>query len=142
MSDYEDILNLPHHVSDRRPRMSMEDRAAQFSPFAALTGYGEAVRETARLTEERPEPDEEALAILDGKFRLLMRHLGEPVPVRVEQFVPDGQKDGGACVTVRGTVRKVSLSARELVLEDGRQIPLGDILDLDSPLFDREEPEE
>lgn len=139
MSGYEDILHLPHHVSERRARMSMEERAAQFSPFAALTGYGEAVQETARQTQARPEPDEEALAILDGKLRWLMGHLEEPVPVRVEQFVPDEKKSGGACVTVRGKAWRVALNTRELVLEDGRRIPLDDILDLDSPLFDRED---
>ena len=87
--DYNDIIYLPHHVSPTRPQMSMRDRAAQFSPFAALTGYDAAIRETARLTQEKVELDEQELAVLDRKFQLLLEQLGRCPQVTITWFVPD-----------------------------------------------------
>ena len=132
---YDDIIHLPHHVSSRRPQMPMSDRAAQFSPFAALTGYDDAIRETGRLTEQKILLDEEALARLDEKFRLLQDHLKEYPEIRVTYFKPDERKDGGAYLTVSGAIRKLRNFEREILLYDGTRIPMDDILEMESLLF-------
>ena len=96
---YNDIIDLPHHISTTRPRMSMLDRAAQFSPFAALTGYDAAIKETGRLTGQRIELTEECRAVLDRKQQVLLENLAEHPEVSVTYFVPDERKSGGAYVT-------------------------------------------
>ena len=96
---YEDIINLPHHVSATRPQMSMLDRAAQFSPFAALTGYDAAIKETGRLTDEKIEMDEEALNILNMKFQILVDSLDDEPEVTFTYFKPDERKAGGAYIS-------------------------------------------
>ena len=103
---YDKIINLPHHVSSTRPHMSMIDRAAQFSPFAALTGYDAAVRETARLTEQKIELDEYEKAALDQRILLLQEHLKELPEVTITHFVPDERKDGGKYVSITEAVKK------------------------------------
>lgn len=135
--EYVDIIDLPHHVSATRPQMSMIDRAAQFSPFAALTGYDAAIKETGRLTDERIELSEESRAALDRKQQLLLDNLPDRPVVSVTYFVPDERKSGGAYVTVTGIVKKVDDYQRLLLLTDGTKIPLDDILDLESELFHR-----
>lgn len=132
---YDDIINLPHYVSPTRPRMSMIDRAAQFSPFAALTGYDAAIRETGRLTDQRIELSEDSRAALDRKQQLLVECLADHPEVSVTYFIPDERKSGGAYVTVTGIVKKVDDYQRLLLLTDGTKIPLDDILDLESELF-------
>ncbi len=132
---YDDIINLPHYVSPTRPRMSMIDRAAQFSPFAALTGYDAAIRETGRLTDQRIELSEDSRAALDRKQQLLVECLADHPEVSVIYFIPDERKSGGAYVTVTGIVKKVDDYQRLLLLTDGTKIPLDDILDLESELF-------
>ena len=130
---YDDIIHLPHHVSETHPRMSLYDRAAQFSPFAALTGHGEAIRETARRTQSRVDLSEDSRRVLDGKLGLLMEWLGkELLPVvRITYFRPDEKKMGGEYVTVEGTVRKVREYEKRIVLEDGREIPMEEIIEID-----------
>ena len=135
MGKYDDIINLPHHTSPKRPRMSMIDRAAQFSPFAALTGYDAAVKETARLTDRRIELTEDSRAALDRKQQLLVDNLAEHPEVSVTYFVPDERKAGGAYITNTGSVKKVDDYLRLLILTDGTKIPLDDILDMESELF-------
>lgn len=132
---YDDIIDLPHYVSSIRPRMSMIDRAAQFSPFSALTGYDAAIMETGRLTDKRIELTEEFRAVLDRKQQVLMDDLSDHPEVSVTYFVPDERKSGGAYVTVTGIVKKVDDYQRLLLLTDGTKIPLDDILDLESELF-------
>ena len=134
-TEYDDIIHLPHHVSSKRPQMPMSDRAAQFSPFAALTGYDDAIQETGRLTEQKIELDEEALQELNEKFNILQEHLHEQPEVRFIYFKPDAQKDGGAYLTVTGVVRKIKLYEREILLQDGTIIPVDDILKMESPIF-------
>lgn len=134
-SPYEDIINLPHHVSPTRPRMSMADRAAQFSPFAALSGYGDAVRETARLTGQRIELDESAKAALDEKLRLLAEVIKDRPEAAITYFLPDRKKAGGEYVTATGQVKKVDAVAQELVMANGRIIPIADIIEVESRLF-------
>lgn len=132
---YDDIINLPHHVSPTRPRMSMIDRAAQFSPFAALTGYDAAIKETGRLTDERIELSEESRAVLDRKQQLLLDNLADHPEVSVTYFVPDERKSGGAYVTATGQVKKVDEFERLLILTDGTKIPLDEIQDLTGEIF-------
>lgn len=133
--EYEDIIHLPHHVSSKRPQMSMLDRAAQFSPFAALTGYDDAIQETGRLTEQKIELDEETLEKLDERFQILQEHLSEQPEVRFTYFKPDERKEGGAYLTVSGVVRKIKLYEREILLQDGTIIPMDDILKMESSIF-------
>lgn len=132
---YDDILNLPHHVSATRPRMSMMDRAAQFSPFAALTGYDAAIQETGRLTDRRIELSEDSRAALDRKQQLLLDRIADHPQVSVTYFVPDERKSGGSYVTATGSVKKVDPHRRIMEMEDGDEIPLDDILDMESSLF-------
>ena len=103
---YDDIIDLPHHVSATRTRMSMIERAAQFSPFAALTGYDAAIKETWRLTDQRIELSEECRAALDRKQMLLLDHIGDRPEISITYFVPDERKNGGTYVTVTGKVKK------------------------------------
>lgn len=132
---YADILYLPHHVSKTRPQMPMSDRAAQFSPFAALTGYDDAIQETGRLTEQKIELDDEALQELNERFNILQEHLCEQPEVRFTYFKLDARKDGGAYLTVSGVVRKIKLYEREILLHDGTIIPVDDILKMESSIF-------
>lgn len=133
--NYDDLLNLPHPTSKKHPRMSRLDRAAQFSPFAALTGYDDAVKETARLTDRRVELSEDELAALDERLRLMLTWEGDPPLVSVTWFQPDRRKEGGAYVTTQGRIRKMDALKRVLVMEDGRKIPVDDIVELDSEIF-------
>ena len=132
---YDDIIDLPHHISATRPRMAMIDRAAQFSPFAALTGYDAAIKETGRLTDERIELSEESRAALDRKQQFLMEHISDHPEISVTYFVHDERKSGGAYVTVTGQVKRVDEYERQLILVDGTRIPLDEILELESALF-------
>ena len=128
---YDDILDMPHHVSTRHPQMSMHDRAGQFSPFAALDGHGDILRETARLTEERLELDEDARTLLDRRLRDLSSRLAEHPAVTVEYFVPDARKAGGAYVRTMGRLKRISTATGTLDLEDGTRIALRDIIALE-----------
>lgn len=128
---YDDMINLAHHVSKTHPHMPVRDRAAQFAPFAALSGHHEAVRETARLTEERIELDENCKAILDGKLQNIYEHLDTEPALSVTYFVPDPKKSGGAYVTVSGCVKKIREYERTLILTDGTEIPIDAIIDID-----------
>lgn len=133
--EYTDIFLLPHHVSKTRPKMSMEDRAAQFSPFAALTGYDDAVQEKARLTDERIELDEDTKAFLDRKQAFLLEVIDEQPDISVTYFVPDQKKSGGAYVTVTGKLKRFDEYERQLIFTDGRKIPVDEIANIDSEVF-------
>lgn len=132
---YDDMLHMPHHVSPTRPRMSMIDRAAQFSPFAALTGYEDAVRETARLTDHRIELDEAEKSILDEKLRLLAEQLPSQPEVSITYFQPDTRKAGSAYPTVTGTIKKIDEYKRILLMIEGTKVPIDDILKIESKAF-------
>lgn len=128
---YDDIIDLPHHVSRKHPRMPLLDRAAQFAPFAALTGHEAAIKETARLTEEEIELDENSKELLDLRLQQLQVHLSEHPEVTVTYFCPDEKKAGGVYETVTGVVKKVDAYAGELVFVDGRRIGLGTVIELE-----------
>ena len=124
---YDDIIHLPHHVSRNHPQMPMLDRAAQFAPFAALTGYEAAVGETARLTAERRELDAQEAEELNRRLAALIANLPDRPEATIEYFVPDDRKSGGAYVTVTGRVRHISVPEKTLVMEDGTVIGFEDI---------------
>ncbi len=121
---YKEIINLPHHVSEKRPHMSMIDRAAQFSPFAALTGHDAALDETARLTDTFIELDEDEKQIIDAKIRMLIDNIEEKTEITVTWFRPDEKKDGGAYVSVTGYLKKADIPKREIIMSDGTVIPM------------------
>lgn len=127
MSEYDDIIDLPRPKSKHEP-MPMSDRAAQFSPFAALTGYGDAIDETARLTDRRIELSEEERAELDYKQQYLAT-LDSPT-VTVTYFVPDSRKSGGAYVTHTGTLKRVDEVESMVVFKDGLRVPLDEVMDI------------
>lgn len=124
---YDDIINLPHHVSMKRPQMSMFERAAQFSPFAALTGYEDAVDETARLTDRKIELSEDRITAISQA----LAGLKTDDKVNVVYFMKDARKDGGAYLTAAGTVRKVDAYAGILLLADGTAIPFENIYSIE-----------
>ena len=128
MTPCDDIIRLPHHVSQNHPQMPLRDRAAQFAPFAALTGYEAAVGETARQTTERRELDAQEVAGLNRRLTDLAARLKDRPKVTIEYFVPDERKAGGAYVSVTGAVRNISISERLLVMENGTAIPMDDIV--------------
>ena len=127
---YDDIMDLPHHQSKTRPRMSLLNRAAQFSPFAALTGYGETVKEAARLTTPEIELSEDRRAELDRKLEILKSSLPSCPEVTLVFFVGDAKKEGGEYQTVRGRIKKIDPCGRVIVLADQRRIPVDHILDI------------
>ena len=132
---YDKIMGLPHHVSKTRPQMPMSDRAAQFAPFAALTGYDAAIKETGRLTDERIELDVEALSALDMKYQILMEALDEAPEVTITYFQPDERKAGGKYVSAVGAVKKIDDFERRITMRDGTRIPTDDVLSIDGELF-------
>jgi hypothetical protein len=132
---YEDIINLPHHVSSRHLHMPLQNRAAQFSPFAALSGYAAVIRETQRQTQDRIELNEDVREELDQKLQMLQAYSGTEVEVEVTYFVPDSKKAGGSYETCSGKVRKIDWQGRRLWMEDGSVIPVEQICALESPLF-------
>lgn len=131
MSDYDDIINLPHHQSKTHPNMSLHDRAAQFAPFAALTGYDDAVKEARRLTDSKPELDENQLAELDMKLTELTERIAECPKVSVTYFEPDDKKEGGAYVTYAGKLIKIVYYKRQLIFEDGKYLDINNIIGID-----------
>lgn len=115
--NYDDIIDLPHHVSDRHPHMPVSDRAAQFAPFAALTGYSDVIKETARLTEARPELSEDEKAEMDQTLRTVLNTQRENAQIVVTYFVPDAKKSGGAYRRAAGKIRRVDETEDILILE-------------------------
>ncbi|HCB93425.1 MAG TPA: hypothetical protein DEP57_06415 [Selenomonas sp.] len=124
---YADIIDLPHHVSKQHPQMPMEKRAAQFSPFAAVSGHDEAIHETSRFTEEQLELSDDEIAIIDRNLQWLREYIKEQPEVTVTYFQPDEKKNGGAYVTVTGSAKNVE---KVLILQDGTSIPITNIIDI------------
>lgn len=128
---YADIMHMPHHVSTSREQVSMEERAAQFSPFAALTGHEAVIRETARLTDARIELSEDELSDLNRKYQILAEHLASMPEIRITFFRPDHRKAGGSYVTISGIVKKTDPLFRKIHLVDGTVIAMDDVLAFD-----------
>ncbi|MBQ3156867.1 MAG: hypothetical protein IJB81_08090 [Clostridia bacterium] len=131
--NYEDIIGLSHHVSPRRPQMSNSGRAAQFAPFAALSGFEESIDETARLTDRCTEPDEEALALLNERMLRLTEAVRDRPEITLLCFEPDEKKPGGAYHSITGRVRRIDEVQRRLILADGTEIPFERIHSIESP---------
>ena len=133
---YQDMLELPHHVSQRHPPMSLRDRAAQFAPFSALTGYEALLKEVARTVEPRRELAEASQELLNAQLQLLMGHLAERPIVQIEHFLPDARKNGGTYRHTTGRLVQVLPDEGQLVLSDGNTIALADIAALKSDVLD------
>lgn len=130
-TNYNDIINLPHPVSNKHPQMSLHDRAAQFSPFAALTGYEEVIKEAGRITERKIEPNEEEIRVLNDFLRYLRENEKKEPLVQVTYFVPDEKKDGGSYITRIGQVRRVDVVNGILVFVNGEEIAIPNIVKLE-----------
>ncbi len=128
---YDDIIHLPHPTSEIHPRMSLYDRAAQFSPFAALTGYEDAIEETARQTERKIRLDEDEKAMLDQALLTIEKTKTEDSEVSITYFIPDEKKRGGRYETVTGQVKKIDRQQRVLVMVDGTKIPVDDVVSIE-----------
>lgn len=127
MGKYDGIISMEHFKSDRHPAMPQSSRAAQFSPFAALTGYDEEIAEAGRLTEERPQLDEDMKNILDSRLASALR---QQLEISVTYFIPDAVKDGGSFRTVEARAMRLAGQASVLVMDDGERIPIKDITDI------------
>ena len=132
---YEDIVNLPPHISKKHPQPTMMDRAARFAPFAAITGYEEMVLEEARITEERIDLDEGTLSILNEKLNMIQEFIDEEPEIKITYFEPDKKKSGGAYVSVTGIVKRIDEYEYLVVMTDGKKIRIEDIYSLESDLF-------
>ena len=132
---YDDIINLPHHISKKHPQMSLYARSAQFAPFAALTGYEEAVKETARETNERIDIEDELKSILDGKLQIILEQIKNHPEISITYFIADSKKNGVEYVTVTGLVKKVDLYNQYIYLIDYTEIPINEIIDISGDIF-------
>ena len=132
---YEDIVDLPHHISKKHPQPTMADRAARFAPFAAITGYEEMVLEEARVTDERIEMDESSKAALNEKLNMILEFVDEQPEVSITYFEPDIRKAGGAYITVIGTVKRIDEYEHLVIMTDGKKINIDEIYNLQSELF-------
>ncbi|HKM03582.1 MAG TPA: hypothetical protein VJZ04_03125 [Lachnospiraceae bacterium] len=127
---YDDIIDLPHPISYTHVQMSIHDRAAQFSPFAALTGFNGAIKETARLTDQKIELDETEKTILDEKLGMIREQLSKPLDVEFTFFQQDERKEGGTYLSIVGRVKRMDAYIRAVIMEDGTRIPIEDIVDI------------
>lgn len=135
MGAYDSIINLPHHVSTTRPKMSLLDRAAQFAPFSALNGYDDAVKETARLTDGEAVLDDGQIAWLNERLMILSENTPTDTDVEITYFIPDEKKDGGKYLTVAGNVKKILEFEGLVIMKSGEKIPVGRITSIEGEFF-------
>ena len=135
MGEYDDLIYLPHPVSRKHPPMSAMDRAAQFSPFSALTGYEAVLREAGRLTDNRAELSEYSRDILDQKQKILLDAAPTYPEITITYFIPDRRRQGGAYGTLKGNLKKIDLARRVIILLDGTEVSLDDVADIQCELF-------
>ena len=133
--EYDDIINLPYKKSSTRPHMKFIDRAAQFSPFAALTTHSDAIKEAGRLTSERITLDEDSMRILDSRFQMLLENISEHPKVTLTYFVKDNYKSGGEYVEATGKVKKIDGIEPIIYLEDGTKITMMDVINISGDIF-------
>lgn len=134
---YGDIIQLPHYEPKRHKRMDLYKRAAQFAPFAALTGYGDAIKEAARYTDQGVALSEDEKERMDRLFSILQEKIYEELEIRVIHFVADEKKEGGSFAETTGRVKKIDSTGRELIMNNGNRIWLKDIIDMDGDIFDQ-----
>ena len=132
---YDDIINLPHHVSKNHPQMSLMNRAAQFSPFAALTGHSAVIQETARLTDSFVELDEDRKEQLNEQLQLIKENLELKPEIEVTYFEPDTKKDGGSYITTCGRIKKIDEYNHRIIFTDGTTLPIEHIFSIGGELF-------
>lgn len=135
---YDDIINLPHHQSTERAHMSLHDRAAQFAPFAALTGHEEAIEETARVTDEKTTLDESTVAKINEMLFDIAQHLSEKKTVSITYFVPDKKKSGGVYLTDVGIIKKIDELEQTVLMDSGMMIPMQEIRNIEYISIDQE----
>ena len=133
--NYDDIIHLPRHVSKRHPQMSLYNRAAQFAPFSALTGYGDAIAETARQTNSKIGMMEDDRQLMDRKLSILTTCLEEEPSITITYFQPDGRKDGGQYLTITGVVKAIRTNERIIMMKDRKKISIDAIVGLEGELF-------
>ena len=133
---YDDIIDMPHFVSKDRRHMSNYDRAAQFAPFDALTGYDEAIEETGRTTENETVLGDYEMEVLEQKLQILLSRLNERPLVKLRYFIPDLYKDGGSYKEEEVIVRCIDMNRRILISEDKKSYDLAYIINVSSDLFD------
>ena len=132
---YEDIVNLPRHISKVHPQATMADRAARFSPFAAISGYEDMVKEAARVTEERIDITDATKELLNEKLNMIIEFLDEEPEVTITYFEPDKKKDGGAYISITGTVKRIDEYERIVLMSDDKKIRIDEIYAIESDLF-------
>lgn len=132
---YEDIINLPPHISKKHPQPTMLERAARFSPFAAITGYEEMIKEAARVTDKKIELDEGSKEILNEKLLFVTEMCESDAIINITYFIPDNLKSGGKYTTVSGTIKRIDEYERRIILVDGTIIPIDDIYQIDGDMF-------
>ena len=128
--EYEDIINLPRHISKKHPQMSLEVRSAQFAPFSALTGYDEQIQETSRITNKKKEINDEMKMILDEKLQIIQQEINKKPKITVTYFIPDSKKDGGKYATITGKVIKIDKFKQLIILENKIEIPIKEICEI------------
>lgn len=133
--NYDDIIHLPRHVSKRHPQMSLYNRAAQFAPFSALTGYGDAIAETARQTNPKIEMMEDDRQLMDRKLSILTTCLEKEPTITITYFQSDGRKDGGQYLTITGVVKAIRTNERIIMMKDRTKISIDTIVGLEGELF-------
>ena len=136
MKNYDDIINLPHHVSKKQPQMRNMSRSAQFAPFAALTGYDEAVKETARLTDKRLEIDDGLKNILNNKLQYILENKALQPEITFTYFVYDSKKSGGKYIEKTGVVKKVDLNEKYIMLKDKTKISIDEIINITGDILE------
>ena len=127
---YDDIINLPHHVSKVHPRMAIQNRAAQFASFSALTGYDSELRESVRITDKKIELEEEVKEGLNRKLQKIKANIQDRLNVNFTYFIKDKTKDGGAYIKTYGVVNKIDEDNKIIILDTKEEIPIDDILEV------------
>jgi hypothetical protein len=134
--DYDDIINLPRHVSETHPHMSLADRAAQFSPFAALTGYEDAIKEAGRIVDEKIELSEEEKEEINRKLNYLNEHKKDNIQITITYFLKDMKKNGGSYRQITSNLKRLDEIEKTILLADNTILRIDDIRKIQSPLFD------
>ena len=134
-SQYDDIIDMLHHVSEKHVQMSMMNRAAQFAPFAALTGYESAIKETARVTDEFIELDDNSKDILDVKLQILQENIANHPQVTIIYFQPDNKKEGGSYITCNNIIKKIDVYNKAIIMLDETVIQISMIIDIKGDIF-------
>lgn len=125
--NYDDIINMPRHISSKHPQMKIIDRAAQFAPFAALTGHKESINEASRITDSKKELDENQKEILNNKLNYILLNLDKLLEIKITYFQADLKKSGGKYVTVLASIKKIDEYSKVLVLNNGKKIKIDDL---------------